>query len=133
MALKFKLNSKEEVPAGLAEHYVERDGAFVLDVEGVVDRARMEEVRAHNANLIREREGLTARLSAVQMDQGVRRQRRRAICGQRQSRISQAGHERFSNWWRCACGPGGGREECADGEGPSGDSLAGGVGGSAGE
>ena len=32
MALKFKFNSKEEVPAALAEHYVERDGAFVLDV-----------------------------------------------------------------------------------------------------
>ena len=62
MALKLKFNSKEEVPAGLTEHYVERDGAFVLDVEGVVDRARMEEVRAHNANLMREREGLTARL-----------------------------------------------------------------------
>jgi hypothetical protein len=55
----------------LTEHYAERDGAFVLDVEGVVDRARMEEVRAHNANLMREREGLTARLSAVQIDQGV--------------------------------------------------------------
>ena len=36
-----------------------------------MDRARMEEVRAHNANLMREREGLTARLSAVQIDQGV--------------------------------------------------------------
>jgi len=71
MALKLKFNSKEEVPAGLTEHYVERDGAFVLDVEGVVDRARMEEVRAHNANLMREREGLTARLSAVQIDQGM--------------------------------------------------------------
>ena len=29
MALKFKFKSKDEIPAGFAEHYVERDGAWV--------------------------------------------------------------------------------------------------------
>jgi hypothetical protein len=42
MGLKFKFNSKEEVPAGLTEHYVERDGAFVLDVEGEIRIANSE-------------------------------------------------------------------------------------------
>ena len=31
MALKFKFKSKDEIPAELAGHYVERDGAWVLD------------------------------------------------------------------------------------------------------
>jgi hypothetical protein len=42
MALKFKAKSKEEIPAELQPLYVEREGAFVLDVEGVVDKARVE-------------------------------------------------------------------------------------------
>lgn len=53
MALKLKFNSKEEVPTELAEHYLERDGGFVLDVGGAVDKARVEEVRAHNGTLMR--------------------------------------------------------------------------------
>jgi hypothetical protein len=40
MALKFRVMSKEE-----------RDGAFVLDVEGAVDKARVEELRARNVAL----------------------------------------------------------------------------------
>jgi hypothetical protein len=45
MAIKFKAKSKDEIPAELQSLYVERDGAFVLDVEGAVDRARVDEVR----------------------------------------------------------------------------------------
>ena len=37
MALKFKLKSKDEVPAELAAHYVERDGGWVLDADGAAD------------------------------------------------------------------------------------------------
>jgi hypothetical protein len=50
MALKFKYKSKAEVP-GL---YVERDGALVLDVEGAVDRAKVEEFRTNNIELANE-------------------------------------------------------------------------------
>ncbi len=45
MALKFKLKSKDEVPAELVNLYVERDGAWHLDVEGAVDPASVEELR----------------------------------------------------------------------------------------
>jgi hypothetical protein len=45
MALKFKVKSKEEIPAGLETHYVERDGAWVLDAEGAVEKARLDEMR----------------------------------------------------------------------------------------
>ena len=51
MALKFKYASKGEVPAEHASLYVERDGAFVLDAEGVVDKAKHEEFRANNIAL----------------------------------------------------------------------------------
>lgn len=51
MALKYKYASKGEVPAEHATLYVERDGAFVLDAEGVVDKAKHEEFRANNIAL----------------------------------------------------------------------------------
>ena len=51
MALKYKYASKGEVPAEHASLYVERDGAFVLDAEGVVDKAKHEEFRANNIAL----------------------------------------------------------------------------------
>ena len=45
MALKFKLKSREEVPADLASFYVERDGAFLLDAEGAVEKSKLDEFR----------------------------------------------------------------------------------------
>lgn len=51
MALKFKYASKEQVPAEHAALYVERDGAWTLDAEGVVDKAKHEEFRANNIAL----------------------------------------------------------------------------------
>jgi hypothetical protein len=37
MALKFKFKTKAEIPAEHLPHYAERDGAWVLDVDGAVD------------------------------------------------------------------------------------------------
>jgi hypothetical protein len=93
MALKFKYKAKEEVPAEAQALYIEREGGFVLDVEGAVDKARVDEVRATNTALTSqlaeqkrrfegieseqvkaiaaERDALNARLTAIQVDQGV--------------------------------------------------------------
>jgi hypothetical protein len=93
MALKFKYKSKEEVPAEAQAFYAERDGAFVLDVEGAVDKSRVDEVRAGNValasqlaeqrkrfeaieseqvkSIAAERDSLNAKLTAIQVDQGV--------------------------------------------------------------
>jgi hypothetical protein len=93
MALKFRAKTKEEIPAELQSLYLERDGGFVLDVEGAVDKARVEEVRASNIALASqlaeqrkrfeaieseqvkviaaERDSLNAKLTAIQVDQGV--------------------------------------------------------------
>ena len=93
MPIKFRAKTKEEIPSQLQSLYVERDGAFVLDVEGAVDKARVDEVRASNVALASqlaeqkrrfegieseqvkaiaaERDGLSAKLTAIQVDQGV--------------------------------------------------------------
>ena len=93
MALKFRYKSKEEVPAEALALYTERDGAFVLDVEGAVDKSRVDEVRSSNVALTNqlaeqrkrfeaieseqvktiaaERDSLNAKLTAIQVNQGV--------------------------------------------------------------
>ncbi|WCJ60305.1 hypothetical protein NXS98_04010 [Fontisphaera persica] len=65
MALKFKLKSKDEVPAELVNLYVERDGAWHLDVEGAVDKAKLEEFRATNVALMKERDELKQRFEGI--------------------------------------------------------------------
>ena len=51
MALKFKYATKQEIPAELQSLYVERDGAFVLDADGVVEKSKLDEFRQNNINL----------------------------------------------------------------------------------
>ena len=51
MPLKFKVAKKEDVPAEHASLYVEKDGAYLLDVEGAVAREKIDEFRANNINL----------------------------------------------------------------------------------
>ena len=93
MPLKFKYETKEEVPVESQSLYVERDGGFVLDVEGAVEKSKLEEFRTNNITLANqlaetkrrfegieseqvkavaaERDALNARLTAIQVDQGV--------------------------------------------------------------
>jgi len=51
MALKFKFKSKDEIPAEQQALYVERDGAWLLDVDGAVDKSKLDEFRANNIAL----------------------------------------------------------------------------------
>jgi hypothetical protein len=69
MSLKFKYKAKEEVPAEAQSLYVEREGAFVLDVEGAVDKARVEEVRASNVALSHQLAEQKRRFEAIESDQ----------------------------------------------------------------
>ena len=78
MALKFKYNSKDEVPTELAPLYAEREGGWQLDVEGVADKVlegRLKTVMADHekalAALSSERDALHARLAVIQIDQAV--------------------------------------------------------------
>jgi hypothetical protein len=63
MPLKFRVKTREEVPTEHQSLYVERDGAFVLDVEGAVEKTRLDEFRSTNVALRREVESLNTRLA----------------------------------------------------------------------
>lgn len=69
MALKFKYASQGEVPAEHAALYVEREGAFVLDADGVVEKAKLEEFRATNVAIMKERDDLKKRFEGIDPDE----------------------------------------------------------------
>ncbi|MSU64253.1 MAG: hypothetical protein EXS31_17995 [Pedosphaera sp.] len=53
MALKFKLKTKEEISAEHLSHYAERDGGWVLRVDGTVDKSNLNEFRTTNVSLLK--------------------------------------------------------------------------------
>ena len=65
MALKFKYAKREDVPANVAAFYVEREGGFVLDAEGVVEKEKLEEFRATNIAVLKERDELKQRFAGI--------------------------------------------------------------------
>jgi|ERR1043166_5387974 hypothetical protein len=69
MALKFKFKSKDEVPAEHLSLYTERDGAWVLDVEGAVEKAKLDEFRNNNLALAKERDELKQRFDGIDPDE----------------------------------------------------------------
>ena len=93
MALRKKYDSLKEIPAEDVRLYVEREGAWHLDVDLKEEKAKLDEFRNSNVALLRERDelkrrferseseqvraiaaerdSLNARLTAVQVDQGV--------------------------------------------------------------
>jgi hypothetical protein len=69
MALKLKYKTKDEVPAELQSIYVERDGEFALDVDGVVDKAKHDEFRNANVALKKELEDQKKRFEGIDPDE----------------------------------------------------------------
>ena len=65
MSLKFKYTKREEIPAEQVALYVERDGAFILDADGVVEKSKLEEFRASNVTLLKERDELKQRFEGI--------------------------------------------------------------------
>ena len=68
MSLKFKFKTKDEIPADHLPLYAERDGAWVLDVEGAVDKAKLDEFRTTNVALLKERDELKQRFEGIDPD-----------------------------------------------------------------
>jgi len=77
MALKAKYKSKAEIPAELSQLYIERESAdesgaksmvWVLDAEGLVDKARVDEFRQNNTKLQKAMDELTKRFEGVDPD-----------------------------------------------------------------
>jgi hypothetical protein len=69
MPIKFKAKTRDEIPAELQSLYVERDGSFVLDVDGAVDKSKVEEVRSTNAALLKERDEIRRRFEGIDPDE----------------------------------------------------------------
>jgi hypothetical protein len=72
MPLTFKFKTREEIPAEHANLYVERDGAWFLDADGIVEKTKLEEVRNSSAALIKERDELKKRYEGIDPEE-VRR------------------------------------------------------------
>ena len=51
MALKAVLENKEEIPAGTDAFYEEQDGKYILKVEGMSEKSKLDEFRNSNIEL----------------------------------------------------------------------------------
>ncbi|HOX58324.1 MAG TPA: hypothetical protein P5205_15040 [Candidatus Paceibacterota bacterium] len=69
MALKYKFKSKEEIPAEQQALYVERDGAWMLDVDGAADKSKLDEFRANNIALSNQLAEQTKRFEGIDPEQ----------------------------------------------------------------
>ncbi|MGE4537593.1 MAG: hypothetical protein AB7D37_10975 [Desulfovibrio sp.] len=66
MALQFKVSSLDAVPEALRAAYAQKDGAFVLDVDGgVVPEAEVKGLKTKNEELLGEKKKLAAEYSAL--------------------------------------------------------------------
>src|SRR2546423_14430195 len=69
MSLKYKLKSKDEIPAEHQSLYVERDGAFVLHAEGVADKTKLDEFRTNNLALLKQLDDLKRKYEGIDPEQ----------------------------------------------------------------
>ena len=69
MALKFKFKTKEEIPTEHLSLYAEREGAWVLDVDGAVEKTKLDEFRNTNVSLLKERDDLKQRFDGIDPEQ----------------------------------------------------------------
>jgi hypothetical protein len=65
MALKFKFKSKDEIPADQLPLYTERDGHWLLDVDGAVEKAKLDEARTHTTAVSKERDEVLKRFEGI--------------------------------------------------------------------
>lgn len=63
--LKFKYDKLEDIPEELRKYYAEQDGAYYLQAEGVVPKARLDEFRDNNIKLTKERDDLKTQLEGL--------------------------------------------------------------------
>ncbi len=65
MPLKFKFATKQEIPAEHQSLYVERDGAWTLDTDGMVEKSKLDEFRTTNVVLMKERDDLAKKFEGI--------------------------------------------------------------------
>lgn len=73
MPLQRELESLDDVPEAIAEHYVQdqASGKFVLSVEGMVPKAKLDEFRTNNTTLMKELNTLRSELEETREAYGL--------------------------------------------------------------
>src|SRR3954471_6467868 len=68
MKLKYKVTNKEELPAEQLPFYTERDGALVLDVDGAIDRTKVDEFQKEKISLLTQLDEVKKRYEGIDPD-----------------------------------------------------------------
>jgi hypothetical protein len=72
MVLKYKCKTREEIPVELQPLYVEREGAFYLDADGMTEKSKVDEFRESNVALKKELDDFKLRFEGIDPEE-VRR------------------------------------------------------------
>jgi hypothetical protein len=65
MPLKYRYDKQTDIPSDQVGHYKEHNGSFILDVDGAVDKSRLDEFRASTLALTKERDDLRQRFDGI--------------------------------------------------------------------
>ena len=68
MTIKARIKTLEEAPEAVRSLYVEKDGEFVLPIEGMVSKDKLDEFRATNIELKKQVEALTDKFGDIDPD-----------------------------------------------------------------
>lgn len=68
MPLKFRYAKKDEIPAAEVGLYLERDGVWVLDCAGVVEKEKLDEFRTNNVALTKQLQDLQKKVEGIDLD-----------------------------------------------------------------
>ena len=69
MALQAVVQQLDNIPEALQSAYVEKDGAFHLNVEGMVDKSKLDDFRSNNVKLLKDLEAMQGKFKNVDLDQ----------------------------------------------------------------
>lgn len=69
MALKGRVKSQDDIPAGLEEYYEAHDGGYRLKVTGLVEKGVVDEFRDNNIQLQNQLKELNSKLSGVDIEE----------------------------------------------------------------
>jgi len=67
--LEAKVDSLDNVPEALQDHYVEKDGSYILGVSGMVDKSKVDDFRENNVKLMKKMESLESSYGKIDLDE----------------------------------------------------------------
>ncbi len=70
MALQATVQELDNVPEALRSEYVEKDGSYHLNVEGMVDKSKLDDFRTNNVKLLKDIETLQGKFKNANIGEG---------------------------------------------------------------